>query len=170
VEHAASNLRIGRGDASNRRSGGSPDADEKAVVEKSVKLTIGSDPAAVRAVQDQILQEITRFGFDHQSHFAIKLALEEALINAMKHGNKWDKAKKVHLEYKINAKRLEMIVEDEGPGFAREGVPDPTLDENIEKCSGRGILLIEAYMSSVHWSRGGRRLHMIKKNEPESNS
>jgi serine/threonine-protein kinase RsbW len=161
VERVASNLRFERSEDSKRLADGT-------VVEKSVKLIIGSDPAAVRAVQDHILEELTRFGFDHQSHFAVKLALEEALINAMKHGNRLDASKKVHVEFKINADQIEMIVEDEGPGFAREGVPDPTLDENIEKCSGRGILLIEAYMSSVYWSRGGRRLHMIKKNEPDS--
>jgi serine/threonine-protein kinase RsbW len=162
VERVASNLRMDRSEESKRLPDGT-------VTEKSVKLIIGSDQAAVRAVQDQILGELARFGFDHQSHFAVKLALEEALINAMKHGNRMDPAKKVHVEFKITVKQIEVTVEDEGPGFAREGVPDPTLDENIEKCSGRGILLIEAYMNSVYWSREGRRLHMIKKNEPDSN-
>ncbi len=161
VERVASNLGIERHEESRRSADGT-------VMEKSVKLTIGSDQAAVRAVQDQILQEVARFNFDTQSHFAVKLALEEAIINAIKHGNRQDPKKKVHIDYTINAQQLEIIVEDEGPGFSREGVPDPTLDENIEKCSGRGILLIEAYMNSVFWSRGGRRLHMIKKNEPDA--
>jgi serine/threonine-protein kinase RsbW len=180
VERASSNPRMERGEQSSHLvkpafSGQSSEASAgmvppSAVVEKSVKLTVFSDQAAVRAVQDQILEEIAHFGFDHQSRFAIKLALEEALINAMKHGNKWDPKKKVHIEYKVSSTRLEVIVEDEGPGFMRDDVPDPTLDENIEKCSGRGILLIEAYMNNVHWSRGGRRLHMIKNNEPDSSS
>jgi serine/threonine-protein kinase RsbW len=165
VERASSNLRADRGKDSSRlpdNSGAHP------IAEKSVKLTISSEHPAVRAVQDQVLGELARFGFDHQSHFAVKLALEEALINAMKHGNKMDPGKKVHVEFKINRDQVEFIIEDEGPGFAREGVPDPTLDENIEKCSGRGILLIEAYMTRVYWSHGGRRLHMIKKNEADS--
>jgi len=163
VERASSNLRMERGEESSRLPDGT-------VVEKSVKLTIGSDLSAVREVRDLILKEVDQFGFDRQSHFAIQLALEEAMINAMKHGNQLDPKKRVHIEFKISAKQLEVIVEDEGPGFERAGVPDPTLDENIEKCSGRGILLIEAYMNSVHWSRGGRRLHMIKKNEPDVHS
>ena len=142
-------------------------AAEGDAVDKSVKLTIGSDPAAVRHVQDRILDEVSRCGFDPQSHFAVKLALEEALINAIKHGNRLDPKKSVHIEYKVNKKQLDVYVEDEGPGFKRNGVPDPTLDENIEKCSGRGILLMEAYMNKVHWSRGGRRVHMIKKNQPQ---
>jgi len=134
-------------------------------VEKSVKLTINSDLSAMRDIQDQVLQELHRYGFDSHSHFAIRLALEEGLMNAMKHGNRFDPRKKVQFEYRINSKQLDVIIEDEGPGFERVGVPDPTLDENVEKCSGRGILLMETYMDSVKWTRGGRRVHMIKKNE-----
>jgi serine/threonine-protein kinase RsbW len=135
--------------------------------QKTVTLTIGSNLTAVREVQDQILAEVTGYGFDSHSHFAIRLALEESLINAIKHGNRFDAVKKVHVEYTISARELDLIVEDEGAGFERHGVPDPTLDENVEKCSGRGILLMEAYMNSVEWSRGGRRIHMVKKNESE---
>jgi serine/threonine-protein kinase RsbW len=60
--------------------------------------------------------------------------------------------------------RAEIIIEDEGPGFDRKGVPDPTSDENLEKCSGRGILLIESYMDEVKWTNRGRRLKMVKRN------
>ncbi len=130
------------------------------------RLTIPSTNLAVREVQDQILEYVVRHGYDDQSHFAIKLALEEALINAIKHGNKGDATKRVHVEYRVTADRLEVSVEDEGPGFERAAVPDPTLEENIEKCSGRGILLIEAYMTSVGWSHGGRRMTMVKVNDP----
>jgi serine/threonine-protein kinase RsbW len=130
-------------------------------VDTSVKLVIPSDPAAVRGIQDRILQQVSDHGYDSQCHFAVKLALEEALINAIKHGNRLDPNKKVHVEYKVDPRQVEITIEDEGPGFDRHGVPDPTLDENIEKCSGRGILLIEAYMTSVQWSRGGRRVSMV---------
>ena len=137
-------------------------------VEKSVKLTIDSDLSVMRRVQDQILQEVARYQYDSHSQFAVRLALEEGLINAIKHGNHFDPKKKVKIEYRIDAHQLDVIIEDEGPGFERHGVPDPTLDENVEKCSGRGILLMEAYMDSVEWSGGGRRVHMIKKNESDS--
>jgi len=60
-----------------------------------------------------------------------------------------------------------IVIEDEGSGFARALVPDPTLEENLEKSSGRGIHLIEAYMNEVRWSRGGRRLRMVKKNDAD---
>jgi serine/threonine-protein kinase RsbW len=146
---------------SSRQSSTLPTPPEGIAVDKPEKLTIASDPSAVRQVQDRILKEVVDHGFDQQSQFAVKLALEESLINAIKHGNRMDPRKRVHVEFKVDDEQIDISVEDEGPGFERQTVPDPTLDENIEKCSGRGILLMEAYMSSVHWSRGGRRVHMI---------
>src|SRR5690606_30246239 len=94
--------------------------------------------------------------------------LEEAMINAIKHGNRLDMKKHVHVQYKVTPEQVEIIIQDEGEGFRREDVPDPTLEENITKCSGRGILLIEAYMNTVEFSDGGRRVRMVKKNEPEA--
>ncbi len=137
------------------------------VVNKPLKFTIPSDYAAGRDVQKRILDDVTRLGFNPQSHFAIKLALEEALINAIKHGNRLDPRKKVRIEAKVSPQQFEITIEDEGPGFKRDSVPDPTLEENIEKCSGRGILLMEAYMNSVKWSNGGRRVKLVKKNEDD---
>jgi len=125
-----------------------------------------SDYAAGRAVQDEILNAIRNRGFKGNTFFAINLALEEALTNAIRHGNRLDPTKKVHVEAKVTPKRVEIIVEDEGPGFDRHRIPDPTTTENLEKCSGRGILLIESYMSRVTWDRGGRRVRMIKENDP----
>jgi serine/threonine-protein kinase RsbW len=125
-------------------------------------FTIPSDFAAGRQVQKEILQDVERHGFAGQSFFAINLALEEALTNAIKHGNRLDPNKKVRIEAKVSAKQAQITVEDEGEGFDRGGVPDPTARENLEKCSGRGILLIEAYMSRVTWDRGGRRVKMVK--------
>ena len=133
-----------------------------------VRITIASSQSAVRQVQDRILTDVESHGFDTQSHWAVKLALEEALINAAKHGNKWDPSKHVHVEFEVSDERVEVSIEDEGAGFDRRLVPDPTLEENIEKCSGRGILLIEAYMDSVDWSHGGRRVRLVKKNDPEA--
>jgi serine/threonine-protein kinase RsbW len=136
----------------------------KSKTTKPLKFTIGSDLGQEREVQDRILEAVERAGYNSQSTFAIKLALEEALINAIKHGNKLDPAKKVQIEAKVEPRRTQITIEDEGPGFDRSCVPDPTADENLCKCSGRGILLIEAYMDSVRWSKNGRRLTMVKMN------
>jgi serine/threonine-protein kinase RsbW len=135
---------------------------------RAMVFVISSDLIAGRDVQKQILEQIEQNGFNGSNFFAVNLALEEALVNAIKHGNRLDPLKKVHIHAKINSKKVEITIEDEGPGFNRDSVPDPTIAENIEKCSGRGILLIEAYMTSVTWDRGGRRLRMVKLNEPEN--
>jgi serine/threonine-protein kinase RsbW len=132
-----------------------------------VKLTIPSDFAASREVQKRILDEVERQGFDPHSAFAVKLALEEALINAIKHGNKLNLHKSVHISYAVSHDRCEITIEDEGPGFDRCSVPDPTLEENLEKSSGRGILLMEAYMNTVEYSNDGRKVRMVKFNEPD---
>jgi serine/threonine-protein kinase RsbW len=132
-----------------------------------MRFTIRSDYAEGRDVQKAILDNVERSGFNSQSAFAIKLALEEALINAIKHGNKLDPKKTVIVEARVTPDETEITIEDQGPGFSRSSVPDPTAEENIEKCSGRGILLMEAYMNSVEWSHGGRRVRMVKKNEPD---
>jgi serine/threonine-protein kinase RsbW len=128
-------------------------------------MTIGSSYADAREVQHLIRDEIEKAGFDADSQFAVKLALEEAIINAIKHGNKLDKTKHVHVEWHITPEAAEIVIEDEGPGFKREAVPNPTDEPNLEKLTGRGILLIETYMSSVEWSKGGRKVRMVKQNE-----
>lgn len=130
-----------------------------------LRLSIPSDFVAGREAQEKVLHEVSQNGYHGQSLFAIKLALEEALINAIKHGNKLDPAKQVRIEAKISPRQAEIAIEDQGAGFDRCGVPDPTLEENLHKCSGRGILLIEAYMDRVEYSKGGRRLRMVKKNQ-----
>jgi serine/threonine-protein kinase RsbW len=145
----------GAGSTSTSSSGGGAKA----------QMTIASDYSNAREVQQLIRDEVERAGFDADSQFAIKLALEEALINAIKHGNKLDKHKSVRVEWDISPAAAEITIEDEGPGFDRKSVPDPTHDTNLEKLTGRGILLIESYMSDVQWSNGGRCVKLIKRND-----
>jgi serine/threonine-protein kinase RsbW len=132
---------------------------------RPLKFEIHSDLSEGHEVQKRIIAGIEKLGFDQESTFAIKLALEEALINAIKHGNKRDRKKKIHIEVRVTPKRAEIMIEDEGPGFRRADVPDPTAEENLCKCTGRGILLMENFMDQVQWSHGGRRVKMVKKNE-----
>ena len=144
---------------SNRRGGGAGSS-----AAGSFRVTIPSDYGAGRDVQDRILADLQRHNFTTDNTFAVRIALEEAMVNAIKHGNALDPAKKVHVESRITPKRAEITIEDEGPGFDRSAIPNPTHDDNIERPCGRGILLIEAYMDGVEWSRGGRRLKMVKEN------
>ena len=135
-----------------------------------MRFTIPSDFEFSRDVQQQIMAEVERLGYCEPAHFAIKLGLEEAMVNAIKHGNQFDANKKVFVEAKIGPHEAQITVEDQGRGFERGCVPDPRCDENLEKCCGRGILLIEAYMTSVQWSDNGRRCTMVRLNGPDSTS
>jgi serine/threonine-protein kinase RsbW len=128
----------------------------------TMRFTIPSDMGAIGEVQKQILDAVGRCGFSEADTFAIHLALEEGLINAIKHGNQSDPAKKVRVVATVTPAAADITIEDEGRGFDRAEVPDPTLEENLEKCSGRGLLLIESYMTRVEYSCGGRKLHMVK--------
>jgi serine/threonine-protein kinase RsbW len=154
---------------SNPKSFNDPRRPTPSVVETkygtSMKFVIPSDYNRGREVQTRILSEIDKNHYNSDCVFAIKLALEEAMVNAVKHGNKLDPTKKVHVEALVGPSQTEIIIEDEGPGFHRSDVPDPTAIENLEKCSGRGILLIEAYMTTAEWTNNGRRLHMTKRND-----
>jgi serine/threonine-protein kinase RsbW len=132
---------------------------------RPLRFTIPSLYPAARDVQKQILDEVERHHYGEGSLHAIKLALEEGLINAVKHGNKHDAGKLVKVEAKVTSKSTEIVIEDQGKGFDRGDVPDPCCKENLLKPSGRGILLMEAYMDKVTYSRGGRRVRMVKKNE-----
>jgi len=151
-----------RGDPKSASS--KPTSPKSTGTKSSVKMTIASDYREVREVQRLIRDAVEKAGFDSDAQFGIKVALEEAIINAIKHGNKLSKKKRVHVEWTVTPEAAEIIIEDEGPGFDRTHVPDPTRDGNLEKLTGRGILLIEAYMNDVEWSKGGRRVRLFKKN------
>jgi len=114
----------------------------------------------VDGMQAALLEDLQASGFDDASCFAIRLALEEAMVNAFRHGNKSDPAKRVTIEWTVGADRVQLDVEDEGDGFDPESVPDPTAEENLEIPSGRGLMLIRAYMTDVRYNETGNRVSM----------
>ena len=133
--------------------------------EGQMHFEIPSDLLKGREVQEAILSACKEAGYTEDAFFAIKLALDEAVTNAIKHGNKLDPNKNVIVDALVTPTALWVEVTDEGPGFIRDAVPDPTQEANLEKCSGRGLLLIEAYMTSVTWSEDGKTIRMEKIND-----
>ena len=121
----------------------------------------------VERVQRLLLDALTAHDYDEASCFAIRLALEEALANAYKHGNKEDPRKMVTIDYRIEANRVEFGIADEGDGFDPEAVPDPTAEENLEIPAGRGLMLIKSFMTNVQIDPPGNRLHMTYEREAE---
>ena len=129
------------------------------------EVVIPSDLRSAKEPERTILRDERASGFDADHAFAIKLALEEALTNAVKHGNEGDASKKVVVRYGITPKQVEIVVTDQGGGFDPEAVPDPTTDENIQRPCGRGILLMRAYMSRVEYNDAGNEVRLVKVNE-----
>ncbi len=93
---------------------------------------------------------------------AIWLALEEAILNGLQHGNLGDRTKRVRVRYRLGPDAVLAEVEDEGPGFDPTRVPDPTAPENLEKPSGRGLLLIRHYTTWHCYHGRGNRLTLCR--------
>jgi len=125
-------------------------------------ISIPSDPTAMRRVQDDIEQLLGDWPGSAHDLFGIKLALEEALVNALKHGNQMDRSRQVHISYCLLPDRFEVSILDEGSGFDPDEVPDPTAAENLERPSGRGLILMRHYMSEVAFLGPGNCVRMSK--------
>ncbi len=125
-------------------------------------ITISSDAAEARPIQDEIEQHLQARHVDEYDIFGIKLAIEEAIVNAMKHGNQMDRSKKVHISYQIFADRFVVQIRDDGNGFDPNDVPDPTALENLERPCGRGLMLMRHYMTEVVFNQRGNGVLMSK--------
>ncbi len=117
----------------------------------------------VELAQNTIIETITECGYDQPACFAIRLALEEAVNNAVKHGNRGYADKTVALSCQIGKSQVVIDVEDEGAGFDPASVPDPTRTENVEIPAGRGIMLMRAFMTDVEFLEVGNHVRMTYK-------
>ncbi len=126
------------------------------------EVTIPSDTAAGQAVQERIVNRLEELEFPPRDVFGMRLALEEALVNAIKHGNGMDPEKSVRVTCRIDEAMVRVEIEDEGPGFDVSDVPDPTAEENLERPCGRGIMLMRAFMTRVEYNSKGNCLTLEK--------
>lgn len=124
------------------------------------QVALPSDPAAAFDFQDQLLSRLESLGYTKEILHGVRLSLEEALINAIKHGNQMDKGKRVHVRYRVSDKSFAIEIRDEGPGFDPEDVPDPTAPENLERPCGRGLLLMRHYMTECEFVPPGNICRM----------
>lgn len=128
-------------------------------VAKSLDLI--NDRAQIHRAESAVLEALDRFSYPKAARFAIRLAFEEAVTNAFKHGHKGlDASATVRIELSVGPDRVVIAVEDQGPGFSPADVADPTLDENLEVPTGRGLMLIRAYMTSIEFNDAGNRVQM----------
>jgi serine/threonine-protein kinase RsbW len=125
-------------------------------------FVIPSEPGEARRIQDRIVDDLTAHQYSDKDIFAIKLALEEAVVNAIKHGNQMDRSKKIRIAYRVDPDRCDILIADEGPGFDPADVPDPRDPENVERPCGRGLMLMRHYMTEVRYGARGNAVHMCK--------
>ena len=131
------------------------------------RVDVPNERGAIESIENAILSAVERCGYGKAARFAIKLAVEEAIANGFRHGHKNLPAHlPVTVEYAAGPEEVLINVEDRGPGFEPGRVPDCTLDENLEQPSGRGIMLIRAYMAQVGFNDKGNRIQMVFRKPP----
>ncbi len=103
-------------------------------------------------------------GFEENEVMQISMAVREAAINAVLHGNEYDPAKKVTLNFEKTARDLVITIQDQGHGMDPESIPNPLAPENLLKSSGRGIFLMRSFMDEVqiHPSHAGTEIKLVK--------
>jgi len=124
--------------------------------------TISSDLGQGHQVLEDLLAMIESDEWGSREMFGIRLALEEAVVNAIKHGNCLDCNKQVHVICRSDATRIWIKVSDQGKGFKPEEVPDCTDEDRIDCPNGRGIMLMRNFMSRVEYNQKGNVVEMEK--------
>ncbi|MFG0327669.1 MAG: ATP-binding protein [Phycisphaerales bacterium JB037] len=131
------------------------------------EFELSNDPRAVRERAEQLIEHAERAGYAKAARFAVRLAFEEAVTNAFRHGHReLPESATVRVEIEISPEAIRLTVEDQGPGFEPGEVPDPTLAENLSKPFGRGLMLIRAYMTRVRYNERGNRVEMEYRPQP----
>ena len=113
---------------------------------RTIEQTFDSTLESVDAGEEIVLKEAQDLGFDEDDQHKIGIAVRECLVNAVIHGNRYNVRKKVHLTVSRSPGRLEVRIGDEGEHFDMSQLPDPLADENLLRHSGRGLLLMQAFM------------------------
>jgi serine/threonine-protein kinase RsbW len=133
-----------------------------------VTLTLSSTLASVDTLEHTAEDFAARAGFDEDTAPNIAMAVREAAVNAVLHGNSFDAAKQVSASFEANEEGLTVRIADQGTGLDPETIPDPLAPENILRGSGRGIFLIRAFMDEVHFRKlnPGTELTLIKYRAP----
>lgn len=132
-----------------------------------INVQIPSDTSKGLEIQEEIVTLMEKLQYSMRDIFAMRLALEEGVTNAIRHGNKSDPDKKVTIEAEVGAEKMHVEIEDEGDGFNPEDVPDPTTEDFIDRPTGRGLMLMKAYLNRFEYLNEGRRLRMERNRNSE---
>ena len=133
---------------------------------QKTQTTLESSLQSVDKAEVIVMSEANKLGFDDDEQHQIGMAVRECMVNAVVHGNRYSKKKKVHLDVERSRESLAVIIGDEGEGFDLNSLPDPLSPENLMRQSGRGLLLVRAFMDEfdMHPRAGGGTEVRLTKN------
>jgi serine/threonine-protein kinase RsbW len=138
-------------------------ANDAAQLHEKIDLELPSDLTLMNSVLEYLLGRVEKLGMVEIEQSNLFVALDEAFVNAVKHGNRNNPEKLLRVTGELSAREAIFTVEDEGEGFDVREIPDPTDPANLFKSSGRGVLLIYNIMDEVEYSQGGAKLRMVKR-------
>lgn len=130
---------------------------------EKIEFELPSDLLLMNGVLQYLLERVAKRGLITPERSNLFIALDEAFVNAVKHGNKNDPAKLVRIAAELSPREASFTVEDEGEGFNVQEIPDPCDPANLFKSSGRGVLLIYNIMDEVEYNAQGNRVKMVKR-------
>ncbi len=144
--------------------------DTVADMHENIEFELPSAISLMHIVLEYLMKRVEKLGVIKPEQSNLFVALDEAFVNAVKHGNKFDAQKLVRITAEISKQEARFTIEDEGEGFDVKNIPDPLDPENLFKTSGRGVLFIYNIMDEVKYNDRGNRLTMVKKAHHEAES
>lgn len=123
---------------------------------------VPSEPDVCGQIIKILLDQLEASDWTRKDVFGIHMSMEEAILNAIRHGNQCSADKKVHVLIEISADRFYAKITDEGGGFDPSKVPDPTLEENLGRTSGRGVVLMKNFVDEIAYNEKGNSVELKK--------
>lgn len=139
--------------------------DVVAELHENIEFELPSAISLMSIVLDYLMKRVEKLGVVKPERSNLFVALDEAFVNAVKHGNKFDSKKLIHIAAEVSKQEARFTIEDEGEGFDVQNIPDPLDPLNLFKTSGRGVLFIYNIMDEVKYNDRGNRLTMVKKSD-----
>jgi serine/threonine-protein kinase RsbW len=139
--------------------------EEHSSATRTLDILLESTLDSVDSAESLVLKTAREIGFEEDDLHDLGMAVREAMVNAVVHGNRYNLKKKVHLSVSQGTDRVSIQITDEGEGFERTELPDPLAEENLLRQSGRGLLLIQAFVDEFHMERVpplGTQIRMVK--------
>lgn len=130
-----------------------------------VREQLESTLESVDHAEELVMRTAQEMGFDEDQQHEIGISLRECMVNAVVHGNRYNSRKRVHFYVTHTPEKLEIVIGDEGEGFDKTALPNPLAEENLLRQSGRGVLMMQAFMDEFHVGRrepSGTEVRMVK--------